>query len=291
MRDLPDILCIGALHWDVLGIASGCLPRGGDVPGRVLRQPGGVARNVAAGLAAQGLRAGLLAAVGGDAAGQALLATCRAAGVDCDRVAVVAGQPTDAYLALEDAEGLVAAIAASALLEAAGEAILAPLPVPPGAVVLDSGLAAATLAGLAQDGRLAAARLWLVPAAPAKAARLRPFLTHPGVELICNRAEAAALLQVEPADTAEAAQALCRAGAAAALVTDGAGPVCLVAGGQVLSGTPPPTPPAARVTGAGDALAAGYIAARLRALSPAEALQAGLAAAAAHMSPTRGALP
>ena len=48
------VLCVGAAHWDVIGRTPRPLPPGADVPGRVTRQPGGVARNIAEALARAG---------------------------------------------------------------------------------------------------------------------------------------------------------------------------------------------------------------------------------------------
>jgi sugar/nucleoside kinase (ribokinase family) len=95
--------------------------------GRIGRQPGGVALNVALALAASGVPAALLAAVGRDAEGDALLAETEARGVDCGAVLRHDG-PTDSYLALEDGAGEVfAAVADCAGLERAGLDVLRPL--------------------------------------------------------------------------------------------------------------------------------------------------------------------
>ena len=38
----PNILCIGAVLWDIIGSTSGPVALGDDVPGRIARTPGGV---------------------------------------------------------------------------------------------------------------------------------------------------------------------------------------------------------------------------------------------------------
>ena len=53
-RAAAPFLCVGAAHWDIIGRTAVPLPPGADVPGRVTRQPGGVAQNVARALAALG---------------------------------------------------------------------------------------------------------------------------------------------------------------------------------------------------------------------------------------------
>ncbi|MFD2814587.1 PfkB family carbohydrate kinase [Paracoccus aerius] len=174
----PDILCIGAMLWDVIGRAPRRMAPGADVPGRIRHIPGGVALNVAVALARWGLRPAVLSAVGRDPEGEALVAQARRLGVLTDQLARDTGLPTDTYMGIEDSEGLIAAIADVHSLEDAGTAILDPLD---GAlsgwtapVVLDGNLTEDLLAFVARDPRLAAADLRVVPASPGKAERLEP---------------------------------------------------------------------------------------------------------------------
>jgi sugar/nucleoside kinase (ribokinase family) len=53
-----DVVVIGAAHWDVVARAAAPLAAGADVPGRVVRRVGGVAANVALGLARAAGRCG-----------------------------------------------------------------------------------------------------------------------------------------------------------------------------------------------------------------------------------------
>ena len=146
MTQARQILCAGAALWDVIGRAGTPLPYGADVPGRVVRRPGGVALNIALALADLGHAPTLLAAFGTDEAGTELAGCLAAAGVG---IAGLHRHPgaTDTYVAIEDAGGeLHAAVADCACLEAAGEAVLAPLrdgrlPAPwPGPIVADLSL-------------------------------------------------------------------------------------------------------------------------------------------------------
>lgn len=284
----PRILCIGALHWDVIGRSEAPLARGDDRPGRVSRRPGGVAFNIARALAAAGLRPVLLAAVGRDAEGAALAEACAAAGVAPDWLYRSAAS-TDSYVALEDADGLLAAVADAATLEAAGPALLATLAdgrlcAPwAGPVVLDGNLPTAVLAAAAAEPRLATADLRAVAASNAKAERLRPFLARRGATLHLNLAEAAALAGRAFADAGAAAAALAGVGGARVLVSDGPRAAALADGGEVITCAPPPVA-ARRVTGAGDSLVAAHVAAEARGLAPAEALAAAVAAASAHVA-------
>ena len=83
--DLPDILCIGSVLWDVIGRAAMPMHLGADVPGRITRLPGGVAMNIAMALVRFGLRPAVLTAIGRDADGAALVAACARLGIDTGR--------------------------------------------------------------------------------------------------------------------------------------------------------------------------------------------------------------
>ena len=122
----PDILCIGAVLWDIIARSSAPMAIGDDAPGRITRLPGGVALNIAATLVRLGWHPGLLSAIGQDDEGAELIARITAMGLDASRV-VRCTSPTDRYLAIEDSTGLVAAVADAHSLEQAGAAILAPL--------------------------------------------------------------------------------------------------------------------------------------------------------------------
>ncbi len=284
----PDILCIGSAQWDVIGHAAAGVRRGEDLPGRVIRRPGGVALNLAAACARAGLRPALLTARGDDAEGLALETAARAQGIDMALALVVPGRATDRYLAIEDPAGLVAAVADAATLEAAGAAILAPLtdgrlgrPGAPwtGPVALDGNLPAPLLSALATGPLLSSCDLRLVAPSPAKAPRLAAFRGHPRATLHVNLAEAAALVGAVPSGAAAAAAALRALGFRRAVVTDGPraaaddGP----AGRAVAL---PPSVAPRRVTGAGDAFVAAHLAAERAGAAQAAALAAALAAAA-----------
>lgn len=300
---LPDILCIGAAHWDVIGHTTRTMRPGADLPGKVVRQPGGVALNLALGLARQlpapAKGPGLLAALGDDALAQALLGLCAGAGIDTTGVLQMPGRRTDSYVAVEDADGLVAAIADTATQEAAGAAILDPLSCGTWAsetqnpvAVIDGNLSPETLAAAA--GMLGHARLCLVAASPHKARRLTPLMTLPHATLYANRAEAEVICGRTFQDSMQAAHALIDMGLSRAIVTDGADPVSdlqasIGANDNILcpcTATPPPMASgssdegvARAVTGAGDRFAAAHIAAVLAGLEAPAALDKALAAA------------
>lgn len=273
-------LCIGAAHWDIVGRTEAALPAGADVPGRVTRQPGGVAQNVARALAARGRSVRLVAAVGRDAEGDTLVAGLAAAGVGVDWLCRHAG-PTDAYLAIEGTGGaLHAAVADCGGLERAGAGLLAPVPAFwPGPVVTDGNLGPAVLAAALDLGP----RVAFVPASPRKLAAVRGLLLGRAVTLYLNRAEAEMLCGTRFADSRAAARAIRDAGAAEAIVTDGAAPATATAAEGTVTLAPPAVAPLS-VTGAGDAFVAGHLAARADGLDAAAALAAALDAAARHIT-------
>jgi len=292
MANGGDILCIGSVLWDVIGRSSGAMRLGYDVPGRITRLPGGVAMNIAMGLARFGLRAELLTAVGTDAEGDELIAACTGLGLGTGYVWRDPGLPTDRYLAVESPDGLVAAIADAHSLEAAGERILTPLEdgrlgseAAPfsGCVALDGNLTETLLGEIAARPVFAAADLRVAPASPGKAKRLRPLIGHPGATFYVNRDEAGLILDARFASAAEAAHALVRAGVAQALVTDGGGEAAEGTDGGVVTARPPEVT-IARVTGAGDTFMAAHIAAEVRGLAGRDALQTALNAAATYVS-------
>lgn len=292
MTDLP-VLCIGAVLWDVIGRSPSPMTPGADLPGRIRHLPGGVALNVAMALVARGQDAAVLGTVGSDPEGDALLIAVRAMGVGTDWVHRDPRLPTDVYMAIEDCDGLIAAIADAHTLETAGETVLAPLRdgrlasarAPwPGTVVVDGNLTSAQLTAIATDPALAQADLRVAPASPGKAERLAPLIGLDHVTLYLNRAEAETLAGHPCAGAAEAAAAVVARGAARVLVTDGARPAaCATRGGEVLTRQPPPVT-IARVTGAGDCFLSAHLVAESAGLDRVTALDAAVAAAAQHVS-------
>lgn len=292
MTDTRPIPCIGSVLWDIIGRHVHPMRRGDDRPGRIVRIPGGVAFNVARELARLGRNPTALTCIGTDPEGAELVAACAAAGVDTSLALRRTDLPTDRYMAIEAANGLVAAIADAHALEAAGAEILAPLSdgrlgsaAAPfaGPVVLDGNLSAALLAEIADSPFLAAADLRIVPASPGKAERLAPLLALPNATFYLNLEEASILADMGFIHTADAARHLCAAGSARVLVTDGARPAADAGAHGVLTAQPPMVEPRC-ITGAGDTFMAAHLAAETAGHSPAFALEAALQAAATHVA-------
>ncbi len=288
----PDILCIGSVLWDVIGRSASHMRVGSDVPGRITRLPGGVAMNIAMTLRRFGMTPALLTAIGRDAEGDELVAEAARIGLLTDHVYRSEDLPTDIYMAIEGANGLVAAIADAHSLEAAGPKILRPLSdgrlgsaAAPfaGPVALDGNLTPELLQDIARSPLFSRADLRVAPASPGKAERLLALLGHPSATFYVNLEEAGLLCQTEYADSATAAAGLVARGAHRALVTDGG----RSASEASRAGTATRTPPAVlvtRVTGAGDTFMAAHIASEAQGMAPDAALDRALRAAATYVS-------
>ncbi|MDO6731577.1 PfkB family carbohydrate kinase [Marinovum sp. 2_MG-2023] len=289
---MVNVLCIGSVLWDVIGRSASVMRVGSDVPGRISQIPGGVALNIAMTLARFGMRPALLSAVGRDVLGDVLIAECGDLGLDCQWIYRSDDLPTDRYMAVEGANGLIAAIADAHSLEAADDKILRPLvdgrlgsAAAPysGLIALDGNLTEHLLGKISRDPVFAAADLRVAPASPGKAERLMPFVTRPGAVLYVNREEAGILCQTEFGDAESAAAGLVARGAKRALVTDGGGP-CADIDAQGAFTHRPPQVLVTRVTGAGDTFMAAHMAAEASGLSRADALDRALTAAARYVS-------
>jgi len=289
----PDILCIGSVLWDIIGRAPGAMRLGSDVPGRITRLPGGVAMNIAMTLRRFGLSPALISSLGRDSEGDELIAACNRMGISTQFLYRSDDLPTDRYMAIEGANGLIAAIADAHSLEAAGDKILrvlangvlgsadAPFA---GLIALDGNLTEALLSQIANSPLFVAADLRVAPASPGKAERLLPLLAHPHATLYVNLEEASLLCKDHFNTATDAASALLARGAARVLVTDGGNSSAEgQAGKGVISDTPPQVM-VARVTGAGDTFMAAHIVADRSNAPREQALARAIRAAADYVS-------
>jgi len=265
---------------------------GSDLPGRITRIPGGVTLNIAMTLARFGFRPVLLSAVGRDAEGEELLKACGDLGLVTDMLYRSDDLPTDVYMAIEGANGLIAAVADAHSLERAGAKILQPLEdgrlasaqTPyEGPIVLDGNLTQSLLADIAASPLFSAADLRIAPASPGKVLRLMPLLTHPRATFYVNLEEAQSLLDRQAETAKDAAAWLRDKGAHRVLVTNG-GKSTALADGNTLITAEPPEVLVTRVTGAGDTFMAAHIAAEIAGAAPEAALTQALAAAARYVS-------
>ncbi len=292
MDETPDILCVGSVLWDVVGRTGAPMRKGNDVPGRILRIPGGVALNIAMTLRGLGLTPALVSVLGTDPAGNELAAACEEMTLITRYLTRDPDLPTDSYVAIEDSAGLVAAMCDAHSLETAGARILAPLidgrlgsnaqPYA-GTIALDGNLTEPLLAEIAGLDAFRKADLRIAPASPGKAARVAPLLAHPGATLYVNLEEAGLLLATTFDGAEAAAHALIDAGATRAMVSDGARAAALGTREGTITAMPPKVAQR-RVTGAGDTFMAAHIAAEIQGERAEAALGIALRAAATFVS-------
>lgn len=292
MKSNREILCIGSVLWDVIGRSASHMRLGSDVPGRITRIPGGVAMNIAMTLARFDLVPVLLTAIGRDDQGDELIHTAARMGMVTDHIYRSVDLPTDIYMAVEGANGLIAAIADAHSLEAAGAKILTPLsngvlgsannPYS-GTIALDGNLTESLLAEIATSDIFAKTNLCIAPASPGKAERLHPLFKHPNTTFYVNLEEAGLICNREFKNAEDAALALIDKGASNALVTNGSDKATSAGDGGVTSLAPPEVM-VTRVTGAGDTFMAAHIAATISGSNSEQALRSALRAAANYVS-------
>jgi len=265
---------------------------GSDVPGRITRLPGGVAMNIAMTLINFGLTPTLLSAVGRDAEGDELVAEAMRMGMITDHLYRSDDLPTDAYMAIEGANGLTAAIADAHSLEQAGTKILRPLSngtlgteILPwdGLVALDGNLTRDLLSDISVSPLFAKSDLRVAPASPGKAERLLALVGHPSATLYVNLEEAGLLCQTTFTSAQDGANALTKRGVHRVLVTDGGNTAAEGHSGHIRTAQPPEVL-VTRVTGAGDTFMAAHIASEVQGMDPASALTRALNAAATYVS-------
>ena len=287
------IICIGSVLWDIIGSTSGMLSRACDVPGQITMLPGGVAFNIAQKLSLLGYKSTILTAIGADQEGQALIEKCNQIGLNTGYIFRPENWPTDRYMAIEDAGGVVAAIADAHSLEAAGDLILRPLKdgrlgslVNPydGMIVLDGNLSDYVLEDISISPYFAACDLRLCPASPGKGKRLKPFLGLKNATFYCNLQEAEILCEAEFKNAEVAVAGLLSMGAQRAIVTHGGLSVCDGKAPNKPVLYEPPKIEVKRVTGAGDTFMAVHIAAEMENRSTEKALQQAVEAAAAFVN-------
>ena len=284
---MGGVVVFGGACADVIARSSAPPVARTSNPGRTVFGHGGVGRNVAENLARLGTPTSLVAMVGRDPFGDALLAASAAAGVDVSAV-VRTDLATGTWTAvLDDAGELVVSVADMTAVEA-----LAPEDVrrtgalveSAGLVVVDGNLTAPTVAAIAALAAACGTDVVLEPVSVPKAARVAPVLDDgvPWLAVTPNRDELAALTGLPTGTDDEvgaAVDALHERGVAQVWVRDGAqGSVLSVEGTRTrLAAVPGPV---ADVTGAGDAALAAYCHALLGGRDPVAAAAYGHAAAA-----------
>jgi ribokinase len=280
---VSPIVVFGDVMVDVVCHLEGPIAPGSDAPARIAMSGGGSAANVAAWLAEAGAGPTLAARIGADERGAAAEAALLATGVET-RLAVDPERATGTCVVLVAPDGERSMVPDAG----ANDALIAEdLPddlLAPGAHLHVAGYA------LLRDGSRPAARSAIARARergmtvsvdPSSAALLSPgFLDDvAGVQLLVPNEDEAAALTGE-AEPERAARALARR-VPEVVVTLGADGALWTDGSETCRVRAAPAPAVVDTTGAGDAFAAGLLAARLRDAGPEEALRAGCRLAAA----------
>ncbi len=288
----PRALCLGDLMVDVLAQLPTELAPGSDTPAPITVRGGGSAANTAAWLVAAGIATTFIGRVGDDVLGRMALNDLAAAGIDL-HVSVDPVRPTGTCIVLVDIDGertMVPSAGANAGLAHAD------LPVDlfaPGVLVHISGYAvfqdgarsAATGAATLATERGCALSVDAASAAPLRAFGAEAFLDWlPPALLFANLDEARVLTGSDDPDAAALAlagrcgEAIVKCGRRGAVWSDGT---------ELLRVTPL-TRSLVDSTGAGDAFAAGVLAARAGGASVEESLTAGDDLAARALSAVGG---
>ena len=279
------MVVVGDVATDVVVVLSGEPAPGSDRPAAIRTRGGGAGANVAVHLARLGIAVALVGCIGDDAAGTGLAAELAAAGVAL-RLRTVPGAATGTIVSLVEPGGQRSMVAdRGANLDLRTDDVPAPVPGGhlhlSGYTLLDPGPRSAGLAAL-EAAVAAGCTVSLDPASSGPLIRYgvdRWLADTAAATLLLPNAEEAGLL-TGCADPADAARAL--AGrhpvVAVSLGADGA----LWASGDLLVHRPAHPTEVVDTTGAGDAFAAGVLAAWLASpeVDPAVALDAGLTRAA-----------
>ena len=279
------VVVVGDLMVDVVAAAAEPLAHASDTEARVRWTGGGAAANVAAWLAAGGVPVALVARAGADVAGRGAVAELAAAGVDA-RVALDEDRATGTCVVVIGADG-----ERTMLPDRGANLALAPDDLPAelfrrgghlhlsGYVLLHDGPRAAGLCAL-DHAQEAGMTISIDPAsaAPLRACgvdRVLDWIAGAGT-LLPNRDEARVLTGEDDPEAAARALAA-RADASEVVVTLGAEGALWTDGREVVRVDAPHVERVVDTTGAGDAFAAGWLAARRSGADPSAALTAACA--------------
>ncbi|UHS61520.1 carbohydrate kinase [Agrobacterium vaccinii] len=281
---MKKILVLGGAHIDRRGMIETETTMGASNPGAWMEEAGGGGFNAARNLSRLGFQVRLIAPRGGDANGAAVATAAHDAGVE-DTPFTFLDRRTPSYTAILERDGnLVIAIADMELyrlftprrlrVRAVREAIMGC-----DVILCDANLPEDTLSAIGVAARVCGKHLAAIAISPAKVVRLKAAL--PDIDMLfMNEAEARALTGQTVEDASDWPRHLAALGLRGGVITSGARQVVAFSERETAILRPPLIEAVRDVTGAGDAMASGYLAATLRKEPPSQALRWGAAAAA-----------
>ncbi len=285
LRTADYAVVAGGVNVDIGGKGYAPLKAADSNPGTVSISLGGVGRNIAHNLALLGTDVRMLTAIGEDANGDRVAASCQELGIDIRYALRTAEAATSTYLYVAEPTGEMSiAISDMAICAhitprylACNHSILQNARV----VVADTNLPQESLVYLAES---CTAPLFCDPVSTAKAEKLRPIL-HRIHTLKPNALEAELLTGIPvktPDDAKTAARALIGMGVKRVFLSLGSLGVCAADEAQCLFLPNPPCEPV-NTTGCGDAFTAALVFAFLQNMDLRRSALAGLAAASIAM--------
>ncbi|MEZ2127356.1 MULTISPECIES: carbohydrate kinase family protein [unclassified Sinorhizobium] len=278
------ILVLGGAHIDRRGRILAETAHGASNPGTWFEEPGGGGFNAARNLARLGFGVRLISPRGGDAAGDVVAEAAHRAGIE-DKPFVFLDRRTPSYTAILESNGnLVIALADMDLYRLFVPRRLAIRAVRDAfekadLILCDANLPEETLEAIVRRSASLAKPVAAIAISPAKAVRLRACLEDIDY-LFMNEAEAEALSGSRPDAPEHWPRHLRALGLKGGVITRGKLPIIAFSADTAVSLPPIAVEQVADVTGAGDSLAAGMLAAHLSGHDFAEALRHGAAAAA-----------
>ncbi|MDH6296256.1 Sugar or nucleoside kinase, ribokinase family [Agrobacterium fabrum] len=281
---MKKILVLGGAHIDRRGMIETDTAPGASNPGSWMEEAGGGGFNAARNLSRLGFEVRIIAPRGGDVTGEVVAEAARQAGVE-DTPFTFLDRRTPSYTAILERDGnLVIALADMDLyklftprrlkVRAVREAIIAS-----DFLLCDANLPEDTLTALGLIARACEKPLAAIAISPAKAVKLKAALGDIDI-LFMNEAEARALTGETAENVRDWPNILRKAGLSGGVVTRGASEVVAFNGTEKAILHPPLIREVKDVTGAGDAMASGYLAAIAAGKTIREALRQGAAAAA-----------
>ena len=278
------ILVLGGAHVDRRGRISGATADGASNPGSWFEEAGGGGFNAARNLARLGFEVTMISPRGGDPTGEMVSEAADLAGVN-DRPFIFLDRKTPSYTAIIERDGnLVIALADMDLyrmfvprrlsIRSVRDAFAAT-----DMILFDANLPEETLVSITTRARTLGKPVAAIAISPAKAVKLKACID--GIDyLFLNEAEATALTGERPENPVHWPSLLGDIGLRGGVVTRGQRDLIAFSAGHVTALQPAHVEHVSDVTGAGDSLASGVIAALMRGLPMSEAIREGAAAAA-----------